>query len=162
MILITQEEIDDTLAKFQQFSEEDVLKLMRTFQKKQEPLLVYIAAIAEREEMNDEEYDVFITMTLMCWEVIRKKFPRLKKVTMKQLSKMDDSLYEMLKNDPGAMLMDVKDYPQPHLLGTVLTHVMEADSSEVREDLKGIIYFTLKNVLDGLLRSTGEPDVSAN
>ena len=154
MTLITQLEIDETLAEFQQFNEADVLKLMRRFQKKQEPLLVYIAAIAEREELNDSEYDVLITMALMCWEVIRKKYPELKKLTMKQLTKMDDALYDNLRNDPGSMIMEVKDYPQPNLLGTVLTHVMEADS-EVREELKGIIYFTLKNVMDGLLRSSG-------
>jgi hypothetical protein len=161
MASITQEEIDDTLGRFQQFTEEDVLKFMRTFQRKQEPLLVYIAAIAEREELNDHEYDVMITMALMCWEVVRKKFPRLKKLTMKQLSKMDDTLYDTLRNDPGAMLLEVKDYPEPNLLGTVLTHVMEADS-EVREEIKGILYFTLKNVLDGLLGATAQPRATEN
>ncbi|MGH9856477.1 MAG: hypothetical protein ACRD4B_01415, partial [Acidobacteriota bacterium] len=122
-------------------------------------LLVYIAAIAEREELNENEYDVMITMALMCWEVVRKKFPRLKKLSMKQLSKMDDTLYDTLRNNPASMLMDVKNYPEPNLLGTVLTRVMEADS-EVREELKGIIYFTLKNVLDGLLESAGGPRVA--
>ena len=157
MTPITQEEIDDTLAEFQQFTEKDVLKFMRRFQKKQEPLLVYIAAIAEREELNDSEYDVLITMALMSWEVVRKRYPGLKKLSMKQLSKMDDALYDNLRNDPASMILEVQDYPQPNLLGTILTHVMEADS-EVREELKGIIYFTLKNVVDGLLRSSGEAD----
>ena len=157
MTLITQQEIDETLAEFQQFTENDVLKFMRRFQKKQEPLLVYIAAIAEREELNDSEYDVLITMALMTWEVLQKKYGGLKKLSMKQLSKMDDALYDNLRNDPASMMMEVSDYPQPHLLGTILTHVMDADS-EVREELKGILYFTLKNVVDGLLRSSGGPD----
>lgn len=152
---ITQEEINDTLEKFRTFEEADILKLMRTFQKKQEPLLVYVAAVAERQDLNDHEYDVLVTMVLMSWEVMRKKFPKLKKLTMKQLNELDDTLFETLEQKPLTMLMDVKDYPQPHLLGTVLEHVMESED-EVREEQKGMIYFTLKNVVDGLIQASGE------
>ncbi len=152
---ITQAEIDGTLQTFEFFTESEVQKFMRTFQKKQEPLLVYIAAVAEREELNEHEYDVLITMVLMTWQAMRNKFPKLKKLGMKQLEKLDDNLYETLLNDPASMLMSVQDYPQPKLLGTILTHVMESES-DVREDKKGMIYFTLKNVLDGLIQASGE------
>ena len=152
---ITQAEIDGALQTFGGFTEAEVQKFMRTFQKKQEPLLVYVAAVAEREELNEHEYDVLITMVLMTWEVIRNKFPKLKKLGIKQLEKLDDNLYETLLNDPASMLMSVQDYPQPILLGSILTHVMESES-EVREEKKGMIYFTLKNVLDGLIQASGD------
>ncbi|MCI0415524.1 hypothetical protein L0222_22345 [bacterium] len=147
---ITQEQIENALESFETFTEADIQKFMRTFQKKQEPLLVYIAAVAEREELNEEEYDLLITMVLLTWQLIRLNFPKMKKLTMKQLERMDDLLYERLANDPNSMLQAVHDYPQPFLHEAVLTNVMEAEEA-VREDRKGIIYFTLKNVMDGMI-----------
>lgn len=153
MLQITQQEIEGTLESFENFTEVDIQKFMRTFQKKQEPLLVYIAAVAEREDLHEEEYDLLITMVLLTWHLMREKFPKMKKLTMKQLERLDDFLYEELANNPESMLHQVQNYPQPALHEAILTNVMEAEEG-VREDRKGIIYFTLKNVMDGMIQAS--------
>ncbi len=153
MMQITQDEINAILESFGTFTEADIQKFMRTFQKKQEPLLVYIAAVAEREELNEEEYDLLITMVLLIWHSMRSKFPKMKRMPMKQLERLDDLLYDGLANDPGSMLREVQNYAQPFLHEAVLTSVMEAEEP-VREDRKGIIYFTLKNVMDGMIQAS--------
>ena len=153
MTQITQQEIEETFESFETFTEADIQKFMRTFQKKQEPLLVYIAAVAEREDLNEEEYDLLITMVLLTWHLMRLKFPKMKRLTMKQLERLDDLLYEGLASNPGSMLQEVQNYAQPVLHEAVLTNVMEAEEG-VREDRKGIIYFTLKNVMDGMLQAS--------
>ena len=150
---ITKEEINATLESFESFTEADIQKFMRTFQKKQEPLLVYIAAVVEREDLNEEEYDLLITMVLLAWHLMRLKFPKIKRLSMKQLERLDDLLYDGLANDPAATLQQVQNYAQPFLHEAVLTSVMEAEEP-VREDRKGIIYFTLKNVMDGLIQAS--------
>src|SRR5919106_551075 len=106
MTQITQQEIEGTLESFEKFTETDIQKFMRTFQRKQEPLLVYIAAVAEREDLNEEEYDLLITMVLLTWHLMREKFPKMKKLTMKQLERLDDLLYEGLATDPASMLQE--------------------------------------------------------
>jgi len=153
MTQITQQEIEETFESFETFTEADIQKFMRTFQKKQEPLLVYIAAVAEREDLNEEEYDLLITMVLLTWHLMRLKFPKMKRLTMKQLERLDDLLYEGLASNPGSMLQEVQNYAQPVLHEAVLTNVMEAEEG-VREDRKGIIYFTLKNVMDGMIHAS--------
>ena len=152
MMQITQQEVEGTLESFENFTEVDIQKFMRTFQRKQEPLLVYIAAVAERENLNEEEYDLLITMVLLIWHLMREKFPRMKKLTMKQLERLDDVLYEGLANNPDLVLQEVQNYAQPALHEAILTNVMEAEEP-VREDRKGIIYFTLKNVMDGMIQA---------
>jgi hypothetical protein len=153
MTQITQQEIEGTLESFESFTEADIQKFMRAFQRKQEPLLVYIAAVAEREGLNEEEYDLLITMVLLSWHLMREKFPKMKKLTMKQLERLDDLLYEGLAKDPASMLQEVQNYAQPALHEAVLMNVMEAEEP-VREDRKGIIYFTLKNVMDGMIQAS--------
>jgi hypothetical protein len=153
MTQITKQEIEGTLESFESFTEADIQKFMRAFQRKQEPMLVYIAAVAEREGLNEEEYDLLITMVLLTWHLMRGKFPKMKKLTMKQLERLDDLLYEGLATDPASMLQEVQNYAQPALHEAVLTNVMEAEEP-VREDRKGIIYFTLKNVMDGMIEAS--------
>jgi hypothetical protein len=153
---ITQEEIDRTLQNFETFTEKEVQKFVRTFEKKQEPLLVYIAAVAEREEFNEEEYDLFFTMALLSWDVIRSRFPKIKKLQMEQLQQLDEALFDALEKDPVSMLtMVFEDHPQPQLLGTILQCVLNAQEA-VREEQRGTIYFASKNILDGLIHASGK------
>ena len=44
----------------------------------------------------------------------------------------------------------IETHPQPNLLGTISMMTMEAESG-VRDELKGILFFSAKNVLDALI-----------
>jgi hypothetical protein len=144
-----QEEIDEVLSDFNRFSERDIDKLMRKFQRKQKAILVYVAAVAQREELNDEEYDLLITMTLLSWRLFDTKCPKLSKVTVEELDRVDDLLYETVEKQPES-LAQIANHPQAELLSNIHNAILGSDP-QVREENKPIIYFTLRNVLDVLI-----------
>ena len=142
---ITQAEIAETLKMFEKFSESDVQKFIRTFQKKQEPLLVYLAAVVEREELNEHEYDLLLTNVLLAWDVMRKKSSNLKKMSMELLQEIDEKPFSVTDN--------IQHHPQQALLEHIQKNTLDS-APEVREDRKPLILFTLKNVVDGLLQNS--------
>jgi hypothetical protein len=158
MKIITPAEIEQAQKKFETFTETDVRKLMKSYEKKQTALLVYSAAVAKREELNDDEYDVLVSATLLIWECMKIKFPGLKKVSIERLDELDNRMFQELES----MLEESQDeqeefiqkiiesHPQPNLLGTICSMTMEAEAT-VREELKGILFFSAKNVLDALI-----------
>ena len=158
MKMITPAEIEQAQKKFETFTEGDVRKLMKTYQRKQTALLVYSAAVAQREELNDDEYDVLVSATLLVWECMKNKFPAIKKVPIERLDELDDRMFQQLESmleksddDQEEFIQQlIESHQQPNLLGTICSMTMEAEAS-VREELKGILFFTAKNVLDALI-----------
>jgi hypothetical protein len=141
-------------------TERDTRKLIRNFQKKQEPLLVYIAAVIEREGLNEGEQDLLTTATILSWRVMQDAFPKLKKLTMEEIEDADNKLFSTLEHFDGMnqdqqMQFGTKvlaEYPERELLGYLSEKVMAAE--EIREDAKGLIFLILKNVLDLLIQAT--------
>jgi hypothetical protein len=158
--IITLDEIDSAQKEFEAFSESDIRKLMKAYQKKQTALLVYTAAVAEREELNEEEYDVLISATLLIWQTMRKKFPALRKVKIEQMEELDNRLFQDLESMLGQpdeeqvefMQKVIETHSQPNLLGKISMMTIETDEA-VRDELKGILFFTAKNVLDALIEA---------
>src|SRR6185369_6491840 len=56
--MVSEDDVRRTDEALSGMTEKDTRKLIRSFQKKQEPLLVYIAAVIEREGLNEEEQDL--------------------------------------------------------------------------------------------------------
>ena len=140
-------------------TEKDTRKLIRSFQRKQEPLLVYIAAVIEREGLNEGEQDLLTSSAILSWHIMQDAFPKLKKVTMEEIEDADNKLFSTLErfdemNDDQQMHFGTKvlaEYPERDLLGYLSEKVMAAE--EIREDARGLIFLILKNVLDLLIQA---------
>ena len=148
---IQQHEIDATLQEFRNLTDGGIEKLIKSFQRKQEPLLVYIAAVVEREELNDHEYDLLITNVLLAWEVLRKKCGNVGKLRIEQLKQIDDEI--LTSEDSFDLNAQPGRNPQPALMQTIHASVLGAEP-EVRSDRKSLILLTLNHLVIALNNAT--------
>jgi hypothetical protein len=141
---------DDQIVEVRQWlvllSEAETRKLVAKFQKRQTPLLVYTAAVSERENLNDDEQDVLITLTLLVWLAVEKEYGRLKKVSIKDLESSDELLYSDPTNfEPKSLSL------QPLLSAHLIDSLRNA--KEIQPENKETIQATLRLILDLLIRT---------
>ncbi len=162
MARITREEIAKAQQALAHLNEKETQSVVRTFQKRQVALLVYSAAVSEREGFNDDEQDIFFTMTLLSWQVLKKHYPRMKKVKMKDIEDTDDQIFKSLQNfveksdedqlKAGSAL--IENHREPELLGYLIEQVNDAPpESGVREEMKGVMLITLRIILDLMVQA---------
>ena len=160
MDAITRDEIAAVEQELHSFTESDIRKLMKRYQKKQTALLVYTAAVAEREQLNEEEYDVLISSTLLTWQTFEKKCSALKKVPIERMEELDNRMFEDLQsktNQTDETIQQfvqemVSGHAQPNLMARLLELSMRPESP-IREEMKEIIFLAAKNVLDALVEA---------
>jgi hypothetical protein len=160
MEIILPEEIDESAEYIQSLSPEESKNLIRTFKKKQSPLLVYTAALGERD-FNNEEEDVFIFAVLLAWYCISQKVPDMRMVTIEQLesaeAESEAKLSEWEKAPDDSQVMEamqmLSEQSQPTLFGFLLQTIMQSD--HVREDAKGLMFLHMKIILNCLLEAAG-------
>lgn len=127
-------------------SESETRKLVARFQKRQAPLLVYTAAVSQRENLNEDEQDVFLTLTLLAWLAVEKDYGRLKKVSMRDIESSDEQLYSDPSNfEPKSLSL------QPLLSAHLVDSIHNAE--DVRPENKEIIRVALRLILDLLIRT---------
>jgi len=166
MKTISAEQLEKVHESLRALSERDIKKFLRDFQKQQEPLLVYLSAVAEREEMNDPEYELLIDGSLLFWKLTRDASGRQKKLAMTEIDEADNALLERLDQVADAgdeRLLEIgsqevarlRSYDQPHLIDFLLRHVLETSpESGIRKEMTGILFLNLCNVLELLLRAS--------
>jgi hypothetical protein len=158
MEIITPAEIEAAKKKLENLTDNEFRKLLKTYQKKQTTLFVYSAAVAQREEFNEDESDILVSSNLLAWQCLRDKFATLKKVPIEQIDELDDrmfrdmeSMLEKSDEDQEEFIQQmIESHPQPNLMGMICSMTMEA-GGDVRDELKGILFFSAKNVLDALI-----------
>lgn len=165
MNVISTHQIDLTLNQFNSASDKDIKKMMRKFQKKQEPLLVYTAAVAQREELKDAEYELFMNMVLIFWKLTSDVNPQQRMITLEQLDEADNTLIhelesnidereEFLVNKAGEKVTVMEGYRQPALVDFLVEQIIETEDAEVREETKGMLFLYLNSILDLLLQAS--------
>ena len=157
--MISEDTVRQTDEALSGLTEKETRKLIRNFQRKQEPLLVYIAAVIEREGLNEDEQDLLTSSTILSWRIMHDAFPKLKVVSMEEIEDADNKLFSTLEkfdemSEDQQMHFGTKvlaEYPERELLGYLSEKVMAA--KEIREDARGLIFLILKNVLDLLIHA---------
>lgn len=140
--------IEDTIRNVDQ---EGLHKLILKFQRKQPAIFVYLAAVSKREELNDDEEDVFFTTALVLWMVIVENSRSVKKVSPKTLNAMDDHLMSTLENDH---VLTFPNFSEPKVLEYAVMRLTEPQPGfEVREDIKPLLFAFMKVVIDALLEA---------
>ncbi len=152
-------EVEDSLRNLE---DDEVKRLLRRFERKQTAIFVYLAAISEREELNEDEQDVLFTIALVLWTALLKNSKSVKKVRMDRIEELDNEIMAMLeKNIEGSDVSLAKEAGQlinqsePKLFEYILMRCMKSDQTmPIREDTKSLMVFFLKVVLDGFLEVT--------
>ncbi len=140
--------IEDTIRNV---DEKGLNKLIVKFQQKQPAVFVYLAAISQREELNEDEQDIFFTTALVLWMVLVENSRSVKKVSPKKLNEMDDHLMMTLTDEKVSILPDSR---EPKLIEYVLMRITQPQPEfQVREDLKPLMFAFMKVVLDSMLDS---------
>lgn len=162
--LISMESVIEIADSISSLSKSETDKLVSTFQKTQEPLLVYIAAACQN--LNEPGQDALIYLSLVAWEAVRKNFSGLKMVMIPTLDEVDEknwALFDQWGNLPdeehfGKASEWLEEHPQPGVMGFVLDALESEDSpySALEEEDKVSVLITMKTVIDTLLQEAGE------
>jgi hypothetical protein len=140
--------VEDTIRNVDQ---EGLHKLILKFQRKQPAVFVYLAAVSKREELNDDEEDVFFTTALVLWIVIVENSQAVKKVLPKTLNAMDDQLMSTLENERA---LTFPSFSEPKVLEYAAMRLTEPQPGfEIREDVKPLLFAFMKVVIDALLEA---------
>jgi hypothetical protein len=141
-------EIEDTIRNV---DEKGLHQLILKFQRKQPSIFVYLAAVSQREELNDDEQDVFFTTALVLWMALVENSKSVKKVSPKKLNEMDDQLISISEDEKNPTFLN---FAEPKLLEYALIRITQPQPEfQIREDLKLLMFAFIKVVLDAMLES---------
>lgn len=136
----------------------ETIRAVRQFERKQPAVFVYLAAISQREEFNEDEQDVFFTIALVLWMAIVKSCGSTGKVPMKKMEELDKKALAILEAGHGSAMdggIDSAGEPhhrEPNLMTFILRRCNEPDAgTPLREESKPLMVYFLKVVLKGLL-----------
>lgn len=160
----SKEQIEHVLHFLRHMTEKETNKFMRRFQKKQEPLLVYVSALMEREELNVNEQDLLVSCVLLLWKLTSDASPGQRMLTMDEIGSVDTAVREELEGlvDSEEALVDaamkklerLDGFDQPELVELVLKEIMEAPEEHgIRDDMKGILFNYVIALMEALLRA---------
>jgi hypothetical protein len=157
--MISLEIILEVEQSLRSLEDDEVKKVLRRFERKQTAVFVYLAAVCEREELNEDEQDVLFSIALILWTTLLQNFKSVKKVSMERIEELDNEIMALLeanvdKNDE-ALAKDVAELvnqTEPNLFEFILMRSMKPDeTAPVREDIKPLMVLFLKAVLEGFL-----------
>lgn len=169
MKLITPQQIEAAFVFLESLSDKEQQKFLRKFQKRQEALLVYVAALIAREELNDAEQDLLTSTALILWKLTSDASTDQKTITAQEIDEADNSARETLEKllDAGEDELweaggneaeDLKSIGQPELVDLLLQTITDApEDSGVRDEMKGILIQYGLMILRLLVRASSEP-----
>jgi hypothetical protein len=133
--------------------EQGLHKLILKFQRKQPAIFVYLAAVSKREELNDDEEDVFFTTALVLWMALVENSRSVKKVRPKRIDELDDQMMSVLENDKALTHPELS---ERRLVEYALMRLTQPQPEfQVREDLKPLMFAFMRVVLDAFLEARG-------
>lgn len=156
--MISSEKILEREDSLHTLNDAETNQLVRQFERKQPGIFVYLAGLSQREELNEEEQDHLFTLAIVSWKVILEHYPGLRKVRVSKLGELDEGMLRVFDRFSAAKETPLLDYgksfvsghPEPRVLEFLLNRVLHA---EIRDEMKGIVFFALAAVVDALLEA---------
>lgn len=161
MRMVTREEIQNSTDFVHTMSEEETYELMTLMQKEQPYLQVYVAAICERGDFEDDnDIDVFVNLASIIWHVMRNAAQGpLTEVKGSEIDEREEKLIARYASAEGKSDSDLAsdiqvwmdDDPQRHLLEFLLMTLMSPENPyDVTEEGTEMIFTYLKVITDCL------------
>lgn len=166
MNLITAEQIEAAFIFLETLPDKEQKKFLRKFQKKQEALLVYVAALIAREELNDAEQDLLTSTALILWKLTLDASTNQRTIMTAEIDEADNNARAELEKlldagedelfEAGAREAEDLDVSgQPELIDFLMSTIIEApEDSGIREDSKGILAMYGLTILRLLVRAS--------
>ncbi len=161
MRIVTHEEIQASMDRIHEMTKSDTRRFMKQMSKEQPYIQIYVAAICERGEFDDEnDADAFANLASIIWHAMRKAAGgRLAKVKADEIDAKEAQimrLYEYAEGEPesdwSSMVQAwMEDYNQRPLLEFVLDALMSPENPYgVTLEGSGLIFTYLKVIIDCL------------
>ncbi len=161
MRTVTRKEIQASMDRVHDMTENETRKFMRRMQKEQPYIQVYVAAICERREFDDEnDVDAFANLSGIIWHAMRHAAGTpLVKVKGHQIDKREEQIMQLYHYAEGEQESDwprmlqawMEGYNQQPLLEFVLDALNSPENPyAVTEEGSGMIFTYLKVVIDCL------------
>lgn len=157
--MISSEKILETENVLHNLNDAETNQLVRRFERKQPGIFVYLAGLSQREELNEEEEDHLFTLAIVSWKVVLGNYPRLRKVRVSKLEEVDEGMIRLFDRFSAAKETPLYDYgksfvsahQEPRLIEFLLNRVL---NTEIRDEMKPIVFFALAAVVEAFLEST--------
>jgi len=161
MQTISEEIVERTWKKMANMPLDEVPGIIRRMEKEQPIILAFLMGIDD-EVINQDERGLLLHLGATICEVMRQGAPRPKRVSEKRMDQFiertDKMLEYFLEEAPENFEDSVRLIYQNHNQVNVLRYAVEAlfelddeaESSEVRDEMKGLLFMHLKTVVEAL------------
>ena len=163
--MISFESIIQTEEKISAMNEAHTQILVNQMKKEQPYVLVYLLAIGQREEFDDDEIDILFHIGSVLWQVMRQNHNGTRKVTEQALEKAEkanETILEKMESDSEGDFFSAAEnlalsHAEPEVLQYITATLMEDDDGNpdnppFREDKLGAAFLHLKIVLDAFIQ----------
>jgi hypothetical protein len=161
MQTISEEIVEREWEKMANLPLDDVPRVIQRMEKEQPMILAFLMAIDD-EVFNQDERGLLLHLGATVCEIMRQGAPRPKRVSEKRMDEFierTDKMLEYFLEEPPENFEDsVRLIYQNHNQVNVLRYVVEAlfeldedeEASEVRDEMKGLLFMHLKTVVEAL------------
>ncbi len=161
MQTISEEIVERTWRKMAAMPSQDMPKLLEKMEKEQPEIMAFLMAI-DHDMLNQDERELLFYLGMVVWQIMREGTPRPKRVSAQRLDELVVSTAKIVESfmteSPGdfmaVMARMFKDHHQINVLRYIVEALFEleadAERTEAREEMKGVVFKNLKIVLEAL------------
>lgn len=161
MQTISTEIVDDTWKRMAAMPLDEMPKLMESMESEQPEIMAFLMAI-DGDVLNQDERELLFYLGLVVWQIMRQGAPRPKRVGAKRLDELivsTEKVVDKFMNESAGDFMvlmsrAIKEHRQINVLRYIVEALFEVDDdaeyTETREEMKGVVFKNLKIVLDAL------------
>lgn len=161
MQTISTEIVDDTWRKMAAMPLDEMPKLMECMENEQPEIIAFLMAI-DGDVLNQDERELLFYLGLVIWQMMWQGTPRPKRVGAKRLDELivstekvvDTFMNESVGDFMVMMSRAIKEHHQINVLRYIVEALFEVDDdaeyTETREEMKGVVFKNLKIVLEAL------------
>lgn len=162
--MISEERVAGTAEEISGMGMEEMQQLAARMQSEQPFLMVYLLAVSQREELTDEESELFFFVGIVIWQLMQECENGRRKITEEILDKAEranETLLEKIGADSQGDFVSAAesvalDSQEPEVFRYIVESVMEdedgdPESPPFSEKHLGVAFLHLKIVLDAFI-----------
>jgi len=161
MQTISEEIIERTWRKLAAMPSDDMPKLLEKMEKEQPEIMAFLMAV-DHDVLNRDERELLFYLGMVVWQMMREGTPWPKRVGARRLDELirqTEKIVESFMNESAGDFMAVmarmfKDHHQINVLRYIVEALFDieddAEYTEAREEMKGVVFKNLKIVLEAL------------
>jgi len=163
--MIPAEIVTETWQRMAQTPVHEAPDLVNQMQQEQPAIMAHLLYLDEFP-FDPHERELIFYIGMVVWQIMKQSKRRLRRVTLKKLSKAEKANYEtleLLASDSEADLFSatvamIENHPEPEVVRYIVETIMdeedyEPDDPPIRDEYRGLAFIHLKIALDALISS---------